>query len=127
MDGNNPKKVRKRLKRSNTIEKNLKNLNVNKFELEFDVDPLFKKTSSQFDGAFGGNQFLATLEVMDESGELLLDSEVRIKFIFAEKNYLWGQEGTDWMFTNYDYITLFCVLMKWTFFIKGPQEKSDSK
>jgi hypothetical protein len=31
------------------------------FELEFDVDPLFKKTSSQFDG--GCNQFLATLLV----------------------------------------------------------------
>ena len=47
-----------------------------KFELEFDVDPLFKKTSSQFDGAGGGNQFLATLEVRDETGGLLLDSEV---------------------------------------------------
>lgn len=86
MDGNNPKKVRKRLKRSNTIEKNLKNLNVNKFELEFDVDPLFKKTSSQFDGAFGGNQFLATLEVMDESGELLLDSESKLSSDQGEDN-----------------------------------------
>ena len=50
-----PKKKR-RLKKSATVEKNLKNINVNKFELEFDVDPLFKKTSSQFDSGSGGNQ-----------------------------------------------------------------------
>jgi hypothetical protein len=49
-DANNPeKKARKRIKRSATVEKNIKNLNVAKFELEFDVDPLFKKTSSQVD------------------------------------------------------------------------------
>ena len=78
VDTNNPdKKVRKRIKKSHTVEKNLKNLNVSKFDLEFDVDPLFKKTSSQFDGASGGRQFLSTLEVADETGELLLDSEVR--------------------------------------------------
>ena len=57
-----PKKKR-RLKKSATVEKNLKNINVNKFELEFDVDPLFKKTSTQFDSGSGGNQFLATLQV----------------------------------------------------------------
>ena len=63
-DGNSdqPKKKR-RTKKSATVEKNLKNINVNKFELEFDVDPLFKKTSSQFDSGSGGNQFLATLQV----------------------------------------------------------------
>ena len=56
-------KKKRRLKKSATVEKNLKNINVNKFELEFDVDPLFKKTSSQFDSGSGGNQFLATLQV----------------------------------------------------------------
>ena len=40
------------------------------------MDPLFKKKSSELDGALGGNQFLSTLEVKDETGELLLDSEV---------------------------------------------------
>ena len=48
---------------------------MNKFELEFDVDPLFKKTSSQFDSGSGGNQFLATLQVRDDTCELLLDSD----------------------------------------------------
>ena len=62
-DPNNPDqpKKKRRLKKSSTVDKNLKNINVSKFELEFDVDPLFKKTSSQFDG--GCNQFLATLLV----------------------------------------------------------------
>ena len=72
--GDQPKKKR-RLKKSATVEKNLKNINVNKFELEFDVDPLFKKTSSQFDSGSGGNQFLATLQVVDDTCELLLDSD----------------------------------------------------
>ena len=64
-DPNNPDqpKKKRRIKKSATVEKNLKNINVSKFELEFDVDPLFKKTSSQFDGGAGGNQFLATLLV----------------------------------------------------------------
>jgi len=76
-DPNNPDqpKKKRRLKKSSTVEKNLKNINVSKFELEFDVDPLFKKTSSQFDGGAGGNQFLATLSVRDDSCELLLDSD----------------------------------------------------
>jgi len=76
-DANNPDqpKKKRRLKKSSTVEKNLKNINFSKFELEFDVDPLFKKTSSQFDGGSGGNQFLATLLVRDETCELLLDSD----------------------------------------------------
>eukprot|EP00092_Neocalanus_flemingeri_P006979 GFUD01007533.1.p1 GENE.GFUD01007533.1~~GFUD01007533.1.p1 ORF type:complete len:751 (+),score=265.35 GFUD01007533.1:57-2309(+) len=76
-DPNNPDqpKKKRRIKKSATVEKNLKNINVSKFELEFDVDPLFKKTSSQFDGGSGGNQFLATLLVRDEGCELLLDSD----------------------------------------------------
>ena len=44
-------KKRKRIKKSATVEKNLKNINIGKMELEFDVDPLFKKPPSQFDAA----------------------------------------------------------------------------
>ena len=88
-DQNQPdKKIRKRIKRANTVEKNIKNLNIAKFEQEFDVDPLFKKKSSELDGAVGGNQFLSTLEVRDETGELILDSEVKkndILHIFIKK------------------------------------------
>jgi len=83
IDPNNPDqpKKKRRLKKSATVEKNLKNINVSKFELEFDVDPLFKKTSSQFDGGSGGNQFLATLLVRDETCELLLDSDTVIEAV----------------------------------------------
>merc|ERR1719414_183909 len=52
-------KKRKKIKKSCTIEKNIKNINISKLELEFDVDPLFKKTTGQMDAAGGGgNQFL---------------------------------------------------------------------
>ncbi len=39
-------------------------------------DSLKSLSFSQFDGATGGNQFLSTLEIRDETSELLLDSEV---------------------------------------------------
>lgn len=33
----------------NTLEKNINNINTDKFDLEFDVDPLFKRTTARFD------------------------------------------------------------------------------
>jgi hypothetical protein len=46
-------------------------------------DSLKSFSFSQFDGATGGNQFLSTLEIRDETSELLLDSEVsRIFTVF---------------------------------------------
>jgi len=84
--GDPKKKTKKRFKKSATIEKNLKNISVTKFELEFEVDPLFKKTSSQFDGSAGGNQFLATLNVRDETCELLLDSGTTLESIHDERD-----------------------------------------
>lgn len=46
------------------IETNLKNLNVAKFDLEFEVDPLFKKTACQFDeGRSGSGIFLNSLQL----------------------------------------------------------------
>ena len=75
-DPSNPEKKRKRIKKSATVEKNLKNINIGKMELEFDVDPLFKKTTSQFDAAGGGgNQFLASLRLRDDSSEMMMDSD----------------------------------------------------
>merc|ERR1719370_749825 len=69
-------KKRKRIKKSATVEKNLKNINIGKMELEFDVDPLFKKTTSQFDAAGGGgNQFLASLRLRDDASALMMDSD----------------------------------------------------
>ena len=51
LDNQEGAKKRKRIKKSATVEKNLENINIGKMELEFDADPLFKKTTSQFDAA----------------------------------------------------------------------------
>ena len=59
----NDKKEKRRKKDKPTIEKNLNGINCSKFDLEFDVDPLFKKTSAQFDSGSGGGQFLTTLYI----------------------------------------------------------------
>ena len=57
------KKEKRRRKEKPTIEKNLSAINCSKFDLEFDVDPLFKKTSAQFDSGSGGGQFLTSLYI----------------------------------------------------------------
>lgn len=80
------KKTKKRFKKSATIEKNLKNISVTKFELEFEVDPLFTKTKAQYDSTSGGNQFLATLNIRDETCELLLDSGTTLESIHSERD-----------------------------------------
>ena len=83
--GAEDKKKTKRKKKAATVEKNLNNIDIQKFDLEFDVDPLFKKTSSQFDSGGGGGQFLCNLFIRDESCQLLLDSEA---FLNAESQPL---------------------------------------
>ncbi|XP_038070775.1 condensin complex subunit 2-like isoform X2 [Patiria miniata] len=69
---NATKKHKKR--HSNTIESNLKNINLNKLDLGFEMDPLFHKTSAAFDegGTFG--LLLNHLTCRDDECELLLDS-----------------------------------------------------
>jgi len=89
VDNNDPemKKTKKRFKKSNTIEKNLKNISVTKFELEFEVDPLFTKTKAQYDSTSGGNQFLATLNIRDETCEMLLDSGTTLDSLNSEREF----------------------------------------
>lgn len=49
-------------KNKKTIETNVDSLSLSKFDLEYDVDPLFKKTSAMFDeGRNGGVNFLTSL------------------------------------------------------------------
>ena len=73
------KKRLKRKKKSNSIEKNLANINLSKLELEFDIDPLFKKVSAQFDSGASGGQFLSTLQIKDDTSEMLLNSTARVE------------------------------------------------
>ena len=78
-DGAGKKRI-KRKKRSATVEKNLANINLSKIELEFEIDPLFKKVTAEFDSGAGGGQFLSTLQIKDDTCEMLLDSTARVEF-----------------------------------------------
>lgn len=48
---------------ANTLETNLHNLNLRNLDLEFHVDPLFRKTSSSFDDHGGRGLLLSHLNV----------------------------------------------------------------
>ncbi|KAF2361889.1 Condensin complex subunit 2/barren [Trinorchestia longiramus] len=75
-DGQPSKIKRKRTKKAATIETNPSSLNLSSLDLEFMVDPLFKKIASQFDeGKAGGGFFLNSLMLRDDGCQLLLDSE----------------------------------------------------
>ncbi|KAK8730137.1 hypothetical protein OTU49_008101, partial [Cherax quadricarinatus] len=79
-------KKKRKVKKKAVVETNLKNINVAKFDLEYDVDPLFKKTSSQFDeGRSGSGQFLNSLQLQDDSCFLMLDSETVLMDMLGEK------------------------------------------
>jgi len=56
----------------------LKNINVNKFDLEFEVDPLFQKTSATFDEGGTGGLLLNHLHCRDDTSEIVLDSNTVI-------------------------------------------------
>ena len=74
------KKEKRRRKDKPTIEKNLSAINSSKFDLEFDVDPLFKKTSAQFDSGSGGGQFLTTLYMKGRNKVLIYRIEIFLKW-----------------------------------------------
>eukprot|EP01119_Soliformovum_irregulare_P020385 TRINITY_DN6591_c0_g1_i3.p1 TRINITY_DN6591_c0_g1~~TRINITY_DN6591_c0_g1_i3.p1 ORF type:complete len:660 (+),score=227.59 TRINITY_DN6591_c0_g1_i3:242-1981(+) len=57
----------------NTLESNLENISVKKFDMMFDVDPLFKKTTAQFDEAGTRGLLLNQLSVYNNC-ELVFDS-----------------------------------------------------
>ncbi|EDQ86567.1 uncharacterized protein MONBRDRAFT_28164 [Monosiga brevicollis MX1] len=71
-EGENAKKRRKK-RATNTLEKNPQVLNVKKFDLAFDVDPLFKHMSAAFDEGGARGLLLNHLNTRDD-GALLFDS-----------------------------------------------------
>eukprot|EP00043_Microstomoeca_roanoka_P013764 m.135289 g.135289 ORF g.135289 m.135289 type:complete len:723 (+) comp15844_c5_seq2:106-2274(+) len=74
-DENGAKKKQKRRARAvNTLENNPSALNVKKFDLQFDIDPLFKQTSAAFDEG-GARGLLLNHLTVDENGTLLFDSQ----------------------------------------------------
>ncbi|XP_066278785.1 condensin complex subunit 2-like isoform X1 [Branchiostoma lanceolatum] len=81
MKGKRPKKSGM----SSTVENNLKNINVNNFDLEFEVDPLFKKMSATFDEGGTRGLLLNHLSCRDDSMELLFDSNAVAMATFGDK------------------------------------------
>ncbi|KAK6185759.1 hypothetical protein SNE40_007921 [Patella caerulea] len=76
----NMKKKRK-TRKSRTIEINLKNINVNKFDLEFEVDPMFQVTSAAFDEGGVSGLLLNNLQCFDDGQQLILDSSTQVSII----------------------------------------------
>ncbi|CAD8068697.1 unnamed protein product [Paramecium primaurelia] len=59
----------------NTLEKNQANIDTNKYDLEFEIDPLFQQTSAKFDEA-GAKGLLMNNLTINENLMLALDSDV---------------------------------------------------
>lgn len=68
-----PKKPARARHSAHTLETKVENLNVKKFDLEFDVDPLFRKTSAAFDEG-GARGLLLNHLFVQHRAELLFDS-----------------------------------------------------
>ncbi|XP_070539700.1 condensin complex subunit 2-like [Ptychodera flava] len=73
-DGTTKKKKQKRTKKSK-IESNLKNIKRKELEMDFEVDPLFKQMSSEFDAGGSSGLLLSNLGQRDDSCEVMLDTQ----------------------------------------------------
>jgi condensin complex subunit 2 len=65
--------VKQTSRHANTLEKSFAPLNVKKFDLAFDVDPLFKKTTAAFDEVSVKGLLMNQLS-MDRDGNIIFDS-----------------------------------------------------
>ena len=68
-----------------TLEKNLEALNLKNFELEFSVDPLFKKTSAEFDETGGHGSLLHSLAVDPRNQLIIFDDSDKIAIDFGNR------------------------------------------
>lgn len=74
-DNNNNKKEKiKRHNGNNTIEKDIKKLNLTKYDLEFEIDPLFKSMTAKFNEG-GARGLLLNKFPLDENLDILLESK----------------------------------------------------
>lgn len=72
------RKTRKSGAAARTIEKNLNNINIKTYEMEFEADPLFHKMSQSFDEGGAKGMLLANLSVYDGCKILLNSAEVKM-------------------------------------------------
>ncbi|BFY98591.1 hypothetical protein BsWGS_01632 [Bradybaena similaris] len=75
-----PKK-KKKAGKANTVETNLKNINVDKFDLEFEVDPMFQMMSAAFDEGGARGLLLNRLRCFDDRQQLVLDSSTSVNIV----------------------------------------------
>ncbi|KAH9500795.1 hypothetical protein Btru_073028 [Bulinus truncatus] len=74
-------KSKKKKKVARTVETNLKNINADKFDLEFEVDPMFQIMSAAFDEGGARGLLLNRLRTFHDSQQLVLDSSTLIDII----------------------------------------------
>ncbi|KAL3863722.1 hypothetical protein ACJMK2_005465 [Sinanodonta woodiana] len=67
-------KKKRKVRKSKTVETNLKNINVNKLDLAIEVDPTFQLMSAAFDEGGTSGLLMNNLRCFDDSQELVLDS-----------------------------------------------------
>lgn len=91
-EGEKTAKKKKAHKTARTIETNVNSLNVDHFDLEFEVDPLFHKTSASFDEGGTRGLLLNHLSCRDDSCETLLDSNTITTPTMAD--FDWGSSQT---------------------------------
>lgn len=68
-----------------TIEKNPDALTLKNFDLEFSIDPLFKKTSAEFDETGSRGTLLRSLEVSPRDNLVIFDSSDKIPVDFGDQ------------------------------------------
>ena len=68
----------------NTLEKNLNNLDTNKYDLEFDLDPLFQKTSAKFDEGGAKGLILNNVTVINTIFPSNVSSYYSLEFFLGE-------------------------------------------
>lgn len=77
-DENQAASKKRSMRKNTTLEKDINNLNVKKFDLEFSVDPLFKKTCADFDEG-GAKGLLLNHLGINENGMIIFDASDAIE------------------------------------------------
>ncbi|KAI9206244.1 condensin complex subunit 2/barren [Polychytrium aggregatum] len=91
-DGESPNPSQKPSKKKpsrggKTLEKDFGSLNIKKLELDFMVDPLFKKTSADFDEGGAHGLLLNHLAISSEGGIIFDSSDLSSSLVDADSNF----------------------------------------
>lgn len=90
-DDGKKKQTKKSSRHVNTLEKSVEALNLKKFDLEYQADPLFKKTCAEFDESNSRGMLLHNLS-LSSAGQVLFDSSDSVKI--DQQNIATGNDAT---------------------------------